>query len=379
MLFNQFENILSESSFGGDASLVEATNNGYNLEDMTCIILESTQDLHKVSMGGLTSEAYCAYKLVESSKLGTLNESTLYEAEMLQEKVNLSIFDNIKKIIKKVLAKIKEIINNLKMQFIKLFNQKAWLSEAKNRLKNVSDFNDAKIDGYNFTIDALDPEKVFEKARAVVDKKAKEIIDAVVSDNIESVEDAKEKNKTALKSFEEFKDSMFEDEIAKAVDADSISELGAQFSKVCRDGKDSTDEITITGTSDAFKCLDKLASASSKLKSVEQRLNTVYSSTIKEINKKENEYKKLAEKAEKGDKYVAEIKKQTYTKQAERIGTVFNIAIQASKAKLEALNAEAKQSKTLISKALAGSKAAKKKGVDLSESGLMSAFIPTIY
>lgn len=379
MLFNQFENILSESSFGGDVPLVEATNNGYNLEDMTCIILESTQDLHRVSMGGLTSEAYCAYKLVESSKLGTLNESTLHEAEMLQEKVNLSIFDNIKKIIKKVLAKIKEIINNLKMQFNKLFNQKAWLTEAKNRLKNVSDFNDAKIDGYNFTIDALDPEKVFEKARAVVDKKANEILDAVVSDNVETVEDAKEKNKTALKAFEEFKDSMFEDEIAKAVDADSISELGAQFSKVCRDGKDSTDEITITGTSDAFKCLDKLASASSKLKSVEQRLNTVYSSTIKEINKKENEYKKLAEKAEKGERYVAEIKKQTYTKQAERIGTVFNIAIQASKAKLEALNAEAKQSKTLISKALAGSKAAKKKGVDLSESGLMSAFIPTIY
>ena len=376
MLFN-LGNIINESQNNNEEIL--PTNEGFTFEGgFENALMLAEESHHAIKMAGLNCDLYASASLMEAVKTNTLSESAIDSAYILQEKVLGSLFENLRNMLRKLAGRVKEVIKTLGMHFDKVFNKKGYLSSAKDKLKTVTNFGDAKIEGYTYTQGAIDPVNIYNKMAA----KAKSEFDGIFNSvkDADKVEDARKENETAIKSYEEFKSEEFIDTLAKEAGADDRADYIAYLYKTLRDGKDSKEEIKIDGTSKAFGMLDGFKTAQATLNGLSSKVDTLYGAAKKTIDEAEKKHNKTSAEAKDGKKVVAELKLKLIQTWADRTAKASVMANEAIKAKLGALKEEQSQNYSLISKAMGGAKKADK-DAKLDESGsdaLLRQFMPNI-
>lgn len=374
MLFN-LGNIINEST--SNVEELQPTNEGFTFEGgFENALMLAEQESHAIKMAGLNCDLYASAKLMEEAKNSTLSESAIEGAYLLQEKVLGSLFESLRNMLRKLATRVKEVIKTLGMHFDKIFNKKGYLTTAKDKLKTVTNFGEAKLDGYTYSQDAVDPVAIYNKMAAKAKAKHESILGMVKS--ADKVEEARTNNAEAIKAYEEFKSEDYLDTLAAEAGASDRADYTTHLFKELRSGKDSKDEITIDGTSKAFAMLDGFKTANTKLQALGSKVDTLYSAAKKSIDEAEKKHNKTTAEAKDGAKVVAELKLKVIQTWADRTAKASVMANEAIKAKLGALKEEQSQNYSLISKAMGGAKKADKEAKLDESADLLAQFMPGI-
>lgn len=372
MIFSSIGNILNESQMSIEE--VVATNEGYTFEggfERALILAE--EENHAIKMAHVNCETFALYKAISESTDGVLSESSIEEAYVLQEKVLGSLFENLRQMLKKLAGRVKEIINSLKMHFDKTFNKSNYLTNAKDKLKQVSNFGGAKIEGFSYTQDAVDPVAIYNKMANKAKSEHEKILGMVKDAN--KVEDARKQNEGAIKAYEEFKSEEFLNKMAKEAGAEDRQAYSKHLYQELRNGKDVKEEMDITSTSEAFKMLDGFKTTQATLNGLAAKVDTLYSAAKKTIDEAEKKHTKVHQNSQDGARVAAELRLKVIQAWADRTSKANVMANEAIKAKLAALREEKSQNMALISKAMSGAKKSQK-DAKLGESTVIDSFMP---
>lgn len=376
MIFSNMKDYLNESTSGFEVEEVIATNEGFTHEGgFEQVLLLAESEMHAIKMTGMNCESYSLVKAIQESASGMLTESSMEEAYMLQEKVLGGLFESLRQMLKRLAGRVKEIINSLKMQFDKTFNKTAYLTNAKEALKGVSDFNDVSIEGYTYTQNAVDPISYYNKMAGKARSEYEKVV-GKIKDGITKVEEAKKSNEEAIKAYEEYKSEDFIDTMIKETGADDRADYAKHLYKELRNGKDSKDEITVTSTSESFKMIDGFKTAQATISGLANKVDTLYSAAKKAIDDAEKKHNKVHGEAKDGAKVGTELKLKMIQSWADRTSKANVFANEAIKAKLAAIREEKAQNVTLINKAMSGSKKARKEARLGESTDIVSQFMP---
>lgn len=229
------ENYLNENtnSFEHEDFNVEATQEGFDFENAGVqeVIGLTLRESNALNMAQLGSEVLC---------IKLMNENASEEAEAIQENVITSFFGKVKEIIKKMWARMKEVMNTVVIYFTKMANDKAFINRIENALKSYSDFSGLEIEGYDFTLDAIDPEACYSKVISAINSKFNGIKPTAGKD----AEATKANIKPAQEALEKATDEDAKDDYLKAGFGCTKDDFNDEMFKVFRNGKDSKESIT---------------------------------------------------------------------------------------------------------------------------------------
>ena len=329
---------------------VEMTNEGYTINGgVESVLLESYEASHKMNMLQIGMESKGVMMLHEASKNGESQEEALSKVNLLMEKVNFGILGKIKDLVMKMWAKMKEIVNSLKMALAKAFNESKYIQMATAALADLSDFTGFEYEGYNYNLNYDLYDKwihAFNKAARGFD----ELQYSDYDDTIEQINIAIDKLKNS--------DSM--DEYCKAGYGCNVSELEKTVFKELHGGDTKTTMKTINKDA-ALKILKEFKSSKYALDGMVKNINSFHTEIITMIDGYINEYKKKANDKDEHYANVSRTRSIIYTAKVSTLKDILGIANRVTGYKMAALKEEKVQAKAMVSKAIAVGKKNKKK------------------
>lgn len=334
--------MLAESVNTGLISSVEPTNEGFDFRcggfELVTELAEQTS--HNLSLMALCDEALTCKKLSEST-------ISAEEAYVLQEASIKEIFNKIKEVIKKMWKRMTEVMGTVITYFTKLVNDKKFIERAKKALANFN--GEVKTQGYEFTINTIDPSKAYDAMIASVEKNFKSVTSKAELDKATS-SDAVDKYIGA--GFNGLNTGNFESELFKKL----------------RNGADSESEIKF----DKAKCMSAVEDykvALSVVKSTKTKVDATYSKALKAVDiiaKENDKVETVDDKANAQKALTSNVCKQ----QADMLKNLLSYTNKAVSAQISALKAERSQAKSLIMQAVV---VAGKKPVATSESTILGS------
>ena len=150
MLLEQFMNESFDPFNSGYNYDVEPTNEGYDFNNggFEIALQECDTESSKLNMADIVAE-YQSCRLISEGSYG--------EAAMLQENVLKTFFEKLKEIVKAMWRKMKEIMQTVVLYFTKLTSDTKFITQMKKALNTYRDFSNLEVEGYKFTLDAIDP------------------------------------------------------------------------------------------------------------------------------------------------------------------------------------------------------------------------------
>ena len=323
---------------------IESFNNDYNVE-----IPEPTNEGYDFEFGGFETvigfseaslHAINIKDIVEQVKVcNALNESAIEEADMLLEASIKGFFEAIANGIKKFWAKVQEVFKTAALKLDRIFNEKGFITRAK-QILSTAKFNGKKVtvNGYIYTLDAIDPLKIGQNMKGKVD----EIFNGI---NIPTGENPD--FTSAKESIAKTKSSETMDEIAKASKIAGVnkqSDFKTEVPKVLRNGASEKTDIKFD-PSTAVKFLDTFTSIKNTVLKQKNDVDSLFKIAISNV-------KKLQSECDKEKDNTAAVKIEKYKNNALVLNKTLNMAVSVASMKLSALKEEKSQSKSLIVKAI---------------------------
>ena len=326
-----------------DISHVEMTNEGYTINGgVESILLESELASHKMNMLQIGMESKCVMMLHEASMNGENQEEALSKVNLLMEKVGFGILGKIKDLVMKMWAKMKEVVNSLKMALAKAFNESKYIEMATAALKDLNDFTDFEYSGYNYNLNYNLKAKWNTANRKVTSE----------FDKLKDV-DYDDTNKQVNTDIDKLKNSESMDEYCKAGYGCKVSELEKTVFKELRGGDTKTTIKTIN-KEELLNILKGFKTSSTALDEIGKDINNSHTFLIEIINGFTEGWKRYGE-----DNIYALIN----TAEVSVLKDTLGIANRVTGYKMTALKEEKTQAKAMVSKAIAVGKKNKKKAM----------------
>ena len=339
MILDQY---LSESGLIGENYDVEPTNEGFDFDFGG---IERINDLCESDSHALNM----AVMLADVRTCQLMNEGANLEASQLQENVFSSFWEKLKTIVKKMWARVKEVLNSVLLQFTKLANDKAFLTRAK-KIMNDSKFDTSglEVEGFIYTLDAFNPLDAYNKMIKAAGAKFNITCDAG-SDK----EDAAKKADDAKKKLDDAISDSAIDDYVKAGYGCVVSDLDDTLFKALRNGKDTSEQISFN-KSDCVKAIEGYKSRVNSVNSLKTQMDSAYKNALKTITDLQKENDKQVENAEtQGPRQ--QLLRGVYTKHGDMLKTLLTHANKGCSAKLKAFKDERSQAKSMIMKAISKS------------------------
>ena len=314
MLLNDY---LNESGY----SIIEATNEGYDFEfgGMEDVIDLAESDMTKLAFADIISQVQIC---------NAINENT--DIEPLQENAIKSFFEKVKSIIKKMAARVMEVLNSAKLHFQKIFMKNKFIENANKILKDYN--GSVEIEGYNYTVN-YDSKKMYETYISKVEKKINDAINA--GDNAKTT---LENNTNA-----EAVDTIVEESFGS-----KESEIKTYMFKTLRNGNDSTETIKVNCSS-VLNSLKSQQYMISNIDKIKTEISNMYKSAISTVDG-------LQKEAEKSNDNNKSFKIEAYKKQSTLLTKGLNIANMTVNARLVAIKDNVKQAKSAAMKLISQKK-----------------------
>lgn len=307
--------------------------------------------------------------------------ATIEEMLVLQEGVVTNIISKAKEIIKKLWSRMKSVANSVKLQFEKVFNSKAFVVDAEKTLKSITDFTDLELEGYVYTLDAIDPKAGASKAFNEINASVKSTVSVI--DGVDYKGKTLEAYNTALSSkikplMEKLEGETLKNSVCNAIVGVNEDSVNEEIFKKLRDGKDSKDTVS-WNKEKCLAAIKNMSSLSNKIKSISGDIDTMYKAALSIIN----DLEKLTNKAKSGD--ISDVKRhglneisKVLSKGAEGLKYALGIANRVVDGKFQAIKEEASQSKSFIMKAISQGKKNARAAEKVSESTDVTNFLDGI-
>ena len=355
MITDIFDSILNESTNENydDIQVPEPLDEGFEFEfggiSRANILAESAiADLEAAEMATSVKSA-----------IGVLNESTsIEEVQFLQEAVVTKVIDAIKNVIQKLWARIKAICNSVKLRIEKTFSNSKFIVDAEKQLKGLTDFSGVSLEGYEFTLDAINLSKISGNLVDVFKKPALELASKIQSMKVS----AKVENLKADidKITENYKDNYGStdkknDLMAKTALGCTYSNVSSEVFKKLRNGSDTKKSIT-WNKDGCIKAVREFSTVKSNMDSISNDVDISYKKALKDIEafKKLNETR--AQGAEGNSSLVFSKASEIITDAARSIESCMTFTNKLANAKIQALKDQLSQSKSFIVKAISQGK-----------------------
>lgn len=372
---SSLEQIISMSTSGIDEILSEGTNifggQSYSVEPDTSYTLENG-GVYRALME--SADAIMSLNALEQktdisvSNAVLLNESTAENAVMLMEGVLSKAAEGVKTIIQKLWAKMKGVVDSVKLAIKKLFNNDAFILEASKQLEKMNDFSGLEFEGYDYTLDAIDPKAIYlkagEKVDTIIDKVYQSLSSLKGTDTVEGTN--KQVDKTGFRTvMEELEPDKLNDTLAQTALGCDYNELNEELAKKLRNGEDSKKQIS-WNKSAAINAIKNLKSLTNSLNSVSQSVDVAHKNALARVDKFIKQFNKNADAKSSSYEPVKQAMNQLTNKSTKALQTALAISNLAVNAKLSALQEQASQAKSHIMAAISQGK--KNKGKALQES-----------
>src|SRR5574344_379450 len=287
MILDQF---LNESYGYSNIPDVEASNEGFDFEHggFHEVIGLAESEMHKMRLAEMA---------VECKSVQLLAENSMDAFNLLQENVVTSFFAKIKEIVVKLWQRMKEVINTVKMYFQKIVSDKAFLASAKKALEKHADWSGLEYEGFEFTLDAVDPKAIYNDCKDGINN-------AIETVGVHKELDLLKKNtptpeeKTKIKKLKEELDKATTDEAikkifsTKAMGGKSFSDAKNYFFKKFRNDKDSKNKVSFDKKS-ALEAIETLNSSINTAKGISADIDSTHKSTLDVIEEKRKEAEKF--------------------------------------------------------------------------------------
>ena len=359
MISNVLDQFLNESTigYGCDVAVPEPSNEGFEFEfgGVARINTLAEAALDELFAVEIANEVKCCKMLAEGVDYSQIL--------VLQENVLTSMIDGAKKILQKLWARMKSICQSVKLQFEKVFNTKAFIIDAEKILKNMTDFSNLELEGFNFTLDNVKLTQIAQKMIDYVEKISKEAQDIntnslKITDKV-TIEETRKKINAKTKGIMEKlgTDEKRNDNLCNAGVGCKAVDVNPTIFKQLRGGKDTEEKITWNKD----KCLGALRNFSTMqntIKSVEDDVDKMFKTASATLD----DMKKLIDVANDPSsikdnvKEVIVAQKGIIDKCAKALTYSMTVCNTISGAKLQALKDEASQSKKFITKAISQGK-----------------------
>ena len=329
---------------------VEMTNEGYTLNGgVESVLLESYEASHKMNMLQIGMESKCVMILHEASMNGENQSEALTKVNLLMEKVNLGILEKIKEVVKKMWAKMQEIVNSLKMAIYKVFNESKYIQLAAKALEDLNDFTDFEYSGYNYNL-TYDLKAKWKQANDAAVKEFKK-----VENNSTDVDAIK-------KGIDDSKNTAAMDAYCTAGYGCKVSELEKTVFKALRGGTDVKTTIKTINKDAAIKLLNEFKTAQADINSIAKSIDDSHKEVIANIDALISGRTKEIKNSKSGDDTSFSIAiVSLYQARASVVKEILNISNRVTGYKMAALKDEKAQAKAMVSKAIAVGKKNKKK------------------
>lgn len=359
ILDNYLNNSNNNTSYIED---VEMTNEGYTINGgVESVLLESEEASHKMNMLQIGMESKGVMILHEASMNGESQAEALEKVNMLMEKVSFGILEKIKDLVKRMWAKMKEIVNSLKMALAKAFSESKYIQMAAKALEGLSDFTDFEYEGYNYDM-SYDVGRRWAKAHdAAVDvfmgirSSAKEGKDA---------KDSATKVNTVRDAVNKAKDSEAMDKYCKAGYGCKVSDLEKTVFKALRGGAESKTTIKTINKDAALNILKEFKSAQADINAIAKSIDDTHKEVIATLDTLIADYSKEVKNDTTGTKTAYNnLIVSVVRDEASVVKEILNISNRVTGYKMAALKEEKVQAKGMVSKAIAVGKKNKKKAM----------------
>lgn len=341
---------------------VEMTNEGYTINGgVESVLLESEEASHKMNMLQIGMESKGVMILHEASMNGESQTEALEKVNMLMEKVSFGILEKIKDLVKRMWAKMKEIVNSLKMALAKAFSESKYIQMASKALADLSDFTDFEYEGYNYDM-SYDLKSRWEKANNAAANSFKGII-ASIKEGKEAKDSATKVN-AVRESVNKVKDTEAMDKYCNAGYGCKVSDLEKTVFKTLRGGTDTKTTIKTINKDAALNILKEFKSAQADINSIAKSIDDSHKEVIAFLDGLIAEYSKEVKNDTTGTKTAYNnLVVSVARDEASVIKEILNISNRVTGYKMAALKEEKVQAKAMVSKAIAVGKKNKKKAM----------------
>lgn len=323
--FNQY--LIGESTNELIEESVEPTSEGLDFE-MGGFEIATELAEQSSFMLGVAHTADQMRILQQSSNLSEATENM----EALAEASVKGVFQKIKDIIKKMWKRLTEVMNTVINYFTKLASDTKFIQRVKSQLQDYN--KSVTLQGYKFTINAVDPKKSYDAMVNSVKGKFSAVNTKEALDNATNFDAIDSYVKTGFG----FGKTSFENDLFKAL----------------RNGSDSQSEVTFNKQS-LISAVEGYKTSVSVVKSAKVKIDSVYSSAIKQVDNLASENNKIQAKTD-ADKEKQSIKSAVYKQEADMLKNLLSYTNKAVSAQVSALKAERSQAKNALMQALKDSK-----------------------
>ena len=341
---------------------VEMTNEGYTINGgVESILLESELASHKMNMLQIGMESKGVMILHEASINGENQEESLRKVNMLMEKVGFGILGKIKDLVKRMWAKMKEIVNSLKMALAKAFSESKYVQMAAKALSDLSDFTDFEYEGYEYDLN-YDLKAKWKKAHDTAYTAYAGAINLIKQGN--NANHSAEIVTKAKEDLAKLKDTDAMDKYCNAGYGCKVSELEKTVFKALRGGTDIKKTIKTINKDAALKILNEFKSNQADINAIAKSIDDSHKEVIAIIDKAIAEYSKTVEDDSDGTKAALNNLKVSFLNdEASTLKAILNMSNRVTGYKMGALKEEKVQAKAMVSKAISVGKKNKKKAM----------------
>lgn len=341
---------------------VEMTNEGYTINGgVESVLLESEEASHKMNMLQIGMESKGVMILHEASMNGESQAEALEKVNMLMEKVSFGILEKIKDLVKRMWAKMKEIVNSLKMALAKAFSESKYIQMAAKALEGLSDFTDFEYEGYNYDM-TYDLKSRWVKAAAAVTNTFKGIMASIKEGK--DAKDSAAKVNTVKEAVNKAKDIDAMDKYCKAGYGCKVSDLEKTVFKTLRGGAESKTIIKTINKDAALNILKEFKSAQADISAIAKSIDDSHKEVIAILDELIAEYSKEVKNDTTGTKTAFNTLTVSVARdQAAVTKEILNISNRVTGYKMAALKEEKVQAKAMVSKAISVGKKNKKKAM----------------